>query len=451
MKSKKTTKKMWTVSDLVSYVRSSLEADNRLQNLWVKGELTNFTLHERSGHMYFTLKDGDAKIKAAMFAGNNRRMRFRPKNGDSVFVFARLSMFERDGQIQLYVQEMQTSGVGDLFTQYTRLKEDLEKKGYFSQKSQTLPKHPKTVGVITSASGAVIRDIMITMRRRYPLTHILLAPVSVQGSYAAREIANAIDQMNQLNEADVLIVGRGGGSLEELWAFNEEIVVESIYRSHIPIISAVGHETDTTLSDFVADLRAPTPTAAAELVVPAQSEIYEYLRTLQTQLIHHQRNFFDQARGQLKLISEKAIFKQPQARLHQYAQRLDYLASGLKRQMLSVMKEKGHQNHQFQLQLRANNPLNQIERMRDKLDRLHSQLSHSIHKHLDHNRKCLTQHTVHLDALSPLKVMQRGYSLTYRYNDEKVITSKNQVQTGDLIRVKVTDGSLKCQIWSTED
>lgn len=448
---RKTGKKIWTVSELVSYIRSSLEADSRIQLLWIKGELTNFVHHERSGHMYFTIKDQDAKIKAAMFASYNRRLRFRPQNGDSVFVLGRLSMFEREGQIQLYVQEMQTSGVGDLHVQFMRRKEDLQRKGYFSAPKKNLPAFPRCIAVVTSPEGAVIRDMITTVKRRYPLTAIQLFPVAVQGAQAKKEIAQAVKEINQLSEADVIIVARGGGSLEELWAFNEECVAESIYSSQIPVISAVGHETDTTISDLVADVRAPTPTAAAELAVPDQEKLRENLRLLQRRLQKAQQRELEHNRQQWLRLARRSVIQQPQMFLQQLAQRIDQLSRELQNQVQVQLRERRHQVERWQTHLQYQSPRHQWERQRERFLSLEQRLARAMGQKIEKQRQQLARYVVQIDALSPLKVMQRGYSLVYRWHDEQLLTSKKQVEPGDLIRVQMSDGSLKCQIWATED
>lgn len=448
---RRTEKKIWTVTELVSYIRSSLEADSRMQLLWIKGELTNFVHHERSGHMYFTIKDQDAKIKAAMFASYNRRLRFRPQNGDSVFVLARLSMFEREGQIQLYVQEMQTSGVGDLHVQFMRRKEALQQKGYFTAPKKKLPPFPSCIAVVTSPEGAVIRDIITTVKRRYPLTALQLFPVPVQGAQASEEIARAIREINQLSEAEVIIVARGGGSLEELWAFNEECVAESIYASHIPVISAVGHETDTTISDLVADVRAPTPTAAAELAVPDQEELLADLRLWQRRLQKAQRREIDRYRQQWLGLARRSVLQQPQIFLLQLAQRLDQLSRELQKQFQVQLREKQYQVERWKTHLQYQSPQQKWERQREKYLTLEQRLVSAIEQKLRGQRQQLARYVVQLDALSPLKVMQRGYSLVYRWYDGRLLTSKKQSEPGDLIRVRMSDGSLKCQIWATED
>ena len=441
----------WSVSDLVSYLRSTLEAEQELRHIWIKGEISNFVRNERSGHMYFTLKDEHAKIRAAMFARRNRRLSFMPKDGDAVFVRGKVSVYERDGQMQLYVLEMQMSGVGDLYLAFQRLKDQLEKKGYFSAPKKELPPFPKKVGVITSPHGAVIRDIITTMRRRFPAVGILLYPVSVQGENAADEIAYAIDRMNRLKEVDVLIIGRGGGSIEELWAFNEEIVARSIYHSHIPIVSAVGHETDVTISDFTADLRAPTPTAAAELVVPDQKKLKEQLDSLKLRLIQSIFLQLQQKQNHLFYLTERPVFKQPQNIYQPSFQRLDSLATALKHHFFLQVQQKVKQLSQLRYQLQLMDPSNQLIQQRQALDHLSSRLLKQVQQRLQDARYTLSQIIYRLEALSPLEVMKRGYPLVYQFNRNQVVTKAKQANVGDLIRVRFSDGVLKCQVWSVEE
>lgn len=401
--------------------------------------------------MYFTLKDEQSKIRAAMFARRNRRLHFTPKDGDAVFVRGKVSVYERDGQMQLYVLEMQMSGIGDLYLAFQQLKEELDKKGYFSAAKKELPRFPKKVGVITSASGAVIRDIMTTMRRRFPSVGILLYPVSVQGKGAAREIADAIDHMNQLQEVDVLIIGRGGGSIEELWAFNEEIVAKSIHRSNIPIVSAVGHETDVTISDFISDVRAPTPTAAAELVVPHMKEVKEQLDQSKQRLVRSMFSLIRQKQNQLNYLKERPIFKQPHNLYMQYEQRIDSIITLLKHRFYLQIQSKKNQLNQAQYQLQLVDPSKQLVRQRQKFVHLSSLLSRQIQQRLQDTHQTLGQIAFRLDALSPLKVMKRGYSLVYRFNQNEIISKAGQTQVGDLICVRLSDGKLKCQVWSVEE
>lgn len=442
---------IWSVSDLVSYLRSSLETDPKLRRLWVKGEISNFIHHERSGHMYFTLKDKETKIKAAMFARRNRRLSFVPKNGDAVFVRGKISVYERDGQMQLYVQEMQMSGLGDLYLAYQNLKEKLEQKGYFTAPKKPLPRFPRTVGVITSPSGAVIRDIITTIGRRFPAVKILLYPVSVQGPTAANEIAHAIDEMDRLSNTDVLIVGRGGGSLEELWAFNEEVVADSIYRASLPVVSAVGHETDITISDFVADVRAATPTAAAELVVPHIEDVTEEIEKKKQRLSRAVWAFLEKKKKQLLYCKERPLFTQPQSRYTQIEQRLDTLTTQLKHQFTLRIQKKLSQFSEAKYRLKSVAPIQKVENRKEVLTHLTTELSKQVRQQLKDKHRKLLQLNYGLDALSPLKVMQRGYSVVYRYQQDQILSSAQMTQVGDLIRVRFVDGELKCQIWSVEE
>ncbi|TCS96380.1 exodeoxyribonuclease VII large subunit [Hazenella coriacea] len=443
-------KDVWSVTDLVSYVVQKLDSDERLKGVWVEGEISNFSQHTKSRHMYFTLKDETAKIKAAMFAGNNRRLRFMPKDGDRVLVKGYLSMYEREGQVQFYVQTMRSNGEGDLYLAFQRLKERLEAEGLFSLPKKSIPLFPKTVGVITSPSGAAVRDIIITMRRRYPLTQILLYPVSVQGDQAPSEIVQAIEQMNLRQEVDVLIVGRGGGSIEELWAFNEEIVARSIAQSVIPVISAVGHETDTTISDFIADQRAATPTAAAEMVVPHIEDLRERVRSLEQRLLNAQMTLLDKYQQRVKKSVERPIFQYPEARLLQYAQQLDHLESGLERAIHLWQTQRTHQIEQLRYRLQMEHPARHITQIRERIGHLYWEQHQQIKTQIKDRRAKWEQLLSQLDALSPLKVMNRGYSIVQRYHSKELIKSSQQVQPGDLVNIRLADGQVSCQVFKSE-
>ncbi|AUS08538.1 exodeoxyribonuclease VII large subunit [Laceyella sacchari] len=441
----------WSVTDLVQHLYRKLEDDDSLKGVWVEGEISNFSQHSHSRHMYFTLKDENATLNAVMFAGNNRRLRFVPKNGDRVLVKGYVSIYQKSGSLQLYAQDMRLSGVGDLHVAFQRLKEQLAAEGLFDAPKKAIPAFPKTVGVITSAHGAAVRDIISTMRRRYPLTRILLHPVSVQGEKAASEIAAAIDRMNLHLEADVLIVGRGGGSLEELWAFNEEIVARAIYRSQVPVISAVGHETDVTISDFAADVRAATPTAAAELVVPHVEDLKARVALLTQRLLRAQMAVLDRARERLEKSVDRPIFKYPHARLHQYVQRRDELEARLERAMVQLVREKRQSLANERVRLAAHHPQERIRQLRERVAVLERNQRQEMLQQLNGMRQKHLALVAQLDALSPLKVMQRGYSLVYRHANGELVKSRQQVRPGDLIRVRVADGQLKCQVWRSEE
>ncbi|MGA8941747.1 MAG: exodeoxyribonuclease VII large subunit [Thermoactinomyces sp.] len=441
---------IWSVSDLVEYLYTTLSMDEQLQRIWLEGEITNFSKHGKSRHMYFTIKDEQAAIDAVMFAGNNRRLRFQPKNGDRVLVRGYVSLYMKDGHLQFYVQDMRLSGMGELHIAFQRLKEQLMKEGLFDQPKKPLPKYPRKVGVITSASGAAVRDIIVTMKRRYPIASILLYPVSVQGDQAAQEIARAIDHLNELNDVDVIIVGRGGGSLEELWAFNEEVVARSIYRSLLPVVSAVGHETDFTISDLVADKRAPTPTAAAELVVPQIEELRNQVVQFAQRLYQSQVTLLDRLKDRLESKVNRPVFKDPKARLYQYFQRLDYMETRLEHAMHKLLESRDRRLGEAKLQLKSCHPSQKLSKLNERLQFLVRDCCVHMIQQLK-TQKQLYQHQVaKLDALSPLKVMKRGYSLVYRFDNNQLVKSTRQIKAGDLIRVRLADGQLKCQVWKSE-
>ncbi len=388
-----------TVSQLNSYIKDKIADDEYLNNILVKGEISNFKNHY-TGHLYFTLKDEKSLIKCIMFKSYAQKLEFMPKDGMKVFAFGGVSVFERDGVYQIYVKAIQEDGVGLLYKKYEELKNKLEKQGYFDEKhKQKIPLMPKTVGVLTSQTGSVIRDIINVSTRRNPNVHIRLLPVPVQGEGAAEKIADGIRIMNEKKLADVLILARGGGSLEDLWPFNEEIVAHSIYSSEIPIVSAIGHETDFTISDFVADLRAPTPSAAAELTVP---DIYEI----------KQRNNTYQNRLRISLLKKVEIMKL----------RFDKSMSS------RIFKEPLRNiNDQY---LKVDTNIKKLETaVRNKQKQVNEQYIELVSK---------------LDALSPLKTLTRGYSFTEK--EGKMVKSINELNVGDKITIKLIDGESNAQI-----
>ncbi|MCH1639443.1 exodeoxyribonuclease VII large subunit [Paenibacillus timonensis] len=436
-----------TVKDLNRYIRMKLESDQVLTDVWIRGEISNFT-HHSSGHMYFTLKDADSRIKCIMFASHNQRLPFRPKEGTRVIARGNVSVYERDGQYQFYATHMQPDGVGSLYLAFEQLKQKLDAEGLFAPgRKRPLPRFPKTIGVVTSPTGAAVRDILTTLGRRYPQAAVILYPVLVQGKGAAPSIVKAIRTLNDMGEADVLIVGRGGGSLEELWAFNEEQVARAIYESAIPVISAVGHETDFTIADFVADLRAATPTAAAELAVPHTAELRALLRQREQVLQQGLQHRLQQARERLRRLKRSPALTQPRRSLLQHAERLDRLSSRLTGRMDTRLQLAGAAQdrlHQRLLRFHPREALQFAGRRRREADRLLRQAMHGI---LREKSGQLASGIRHLDALSPLKVMARGYSLVYDEQGERLIKSLSDVDPGDRITVKVTDGELDCQVW----
>ena len=388
-----------SVSELNSYIKNKIADDEYLNNVLIKGEISNFKNHY-TGHMYFTLKDENSLIKCIMFKSYAQKLDFMPKDGMKVFVLGGVSVFERDGIYQIYVKAMQEDGVGILYKKYEELKQRLDEEGYFDEShKQKIPLMPKIIGVLTSQTGSVIRDIINVSTRRNPNVRIRLYPVPVQGEGAAEKIADGIRFMNENNLADVLILARGGGSLEDLWPFNEEIVAHAIYNSKLPIISAVGHETDFSISDFVADLRAPTPSAAAELAVPDIYEIKQKINVYQNRL----RMSLVKKVEIMKLRYEKCmnsrVFKEPTRNINDNYLRIDNYIKRLENTIKIKQKEE-----------------------KTKYIELISKL----------------------DALSPLKTLTRGYSIVE--TDNKIIKSSKQLSTGDKIKLRFSDGQKNAEI-----
>lgn len=388
-----------SVSEINRYIKEVMSNDIILSNLWIKGEVSNYKSHS-SGHMYFTIKDEKALLKCVMFRTQASLLRFTPENGMKVIIKGYVSVFERDGQYQLYAEEMQPDGIGNLHVAYEQLKKKLEDEGLFdNKKKKKIPYLPDSIGVITSPTGSVIKDIINVSSRRYNNIQIKIFPVAVQGESAPKQIAYAINKLNEFKKVDVIILARGGGSLEELWAFNEEVVARSIYASEIPIISAVGHETDYTISDFVADLRAPTPSAAAELVVPEKTLLKEKINTKNKQLLYAaQKNINLNKLKYQRLINSRAL-KQPYDKVYQERMRLDVLNKYLNRALLN------------------------------NKDREKAKVSLLVGK---------------LDMLSPLSILSRGYGIVRYKSDGRLVKSTEGIKKGDEIEIGLKDGTVEC-------
>lgn len=389
-----------SVSQLNRYVKSIIEQDANLQTVFVRGEISNFTDHYRTGHYYMTIKDEFSAIKAVMFKSANSRLKFKPENSMSVIVKGRVAVFERDGQYQLYIDDMQPDGTGALSLAFEQLKKKLAAEGLFDEsRKKSIPCFPERVGVVTSSTGAAVRDIINVITRRYPLAEIVICPVAVQGEFAAPQISQAIRLFSEMKAADVLIVGRGGGSVEDLWAFNEEIVARAVSDCDIPVISAVGHETDFTICDFAADLRAPTPSAAAELAVPDMRELYENIFSL--------KNRLDSA---------------AEARLKNASVRLELNRNRLK----------------------ALSPEKYTENLIMRFDKASMALDAAADKILAAKKAELSSLCGKLDALSPLNILSRGYSMTSA--NGKIISDSSQVREGDKVSVRLGKGGLECLV-----
>lgn len=389
------------VSQINTYLKSLMDDDINLRNIYITGEISNFTNHYRTGHLYFTLKDEKSAIKAVMFRSSASRLRFEPENGMKVLIRGSVTVFERDGTYQIYCDDMIPEGMGELTIAFEQLKEKLRKEGLFDEENKKpLPEYPERIGVVTSPTGAALQDILTVLSRRYPSGEIILAGVQVQGDSAAGQIAEAIRDFNRLNAADVLIVGRGGGSIEDLWAFNEEEVARAIFESKIPVISAVGHETDFTISDFVSDMRAPTPSAAAEIVAPDYREIlYAADKTLDSMIDSIDKKIYMYS---LNLMSAQRV-------------------------------------------LSEHSPQKMIEFYETCLDACKTKIEQDLKAKIDFYENALIHYTAKLDATSPLKVLARGYSVVF---DENMMTvrSVNDLKENDRIKIRLSDGTVDCTV-----
>ncbi|MCI5739639.1 MAG: exodeoxyribonuclease VII large subunit [Ruminococcus sp.] len=390
-----------SVSQLNRYVKSRMDADENLFNVFLVGEISNFTDHYKTGHFYFSLKDEEAQIKAVMFRQNALKVKFRPENGLRVIVRGRVSLYEAAGSYQVFVDDMQPDGVGALNLAFEQLKERLEREGLFdAAHKKPLPRFPERIGVITSETGAAVQDILNILGRRFPYAQVVLAPVLVQGEGAPAQLIDALQSFNAFKNVDVIILGRGGGSAEDLWAFNDERLAYAVYRSQIPVISAVGHETDFTICDFVADLRAPTPSAAAELAVPDQMQLRAEIHTLLSRMQRTVTNNLREQRLRLEQSTQKSVLKNPN--LYFDTKRM---------QLISVSTQ---------------------------FDALEQAILHRARIRLQEN-------AAKLQALSPLSVLARGYSVT-TLADGTVVHSANQLSENTEITVQLADGKAACTV-----
>lgn len=394
-----------SITQLNEYIRSRMEEDPALSQVAVRGEISNYKLYP-SGHHYFTLKDENSALKCVMFKGNALRLRFRPENGMKVIAMGKVSVFPRDGAYQLYCTAMAMDGVGDLYAAFEQLKKKLAAQGLFDPAhKKPLPKYPGTIGIITSSAGAAIHDMLRILRKRYPMTRVRLLPVRVQGAEAPGEIAAAIGYANHFKLADLLIVGRGGGSIEDLWAFNDEQVAYAIYHSEIPVISAVGHEPDVTISDYVADLRAATPSNASELAVPDQDALRQSLDAMSAAMASALNRQMKAARQHLNILSQSPALRSPMGYIEQRGKGLELLKNRL------------------------------IAAQNQQLTQKNSRYIAAVSK---------------LDAMSPLKVLSRGYAMAQRENGE-ILRSVRQAEIGERLELSLSDGKLRATVMDKEE
>ncbi|HHY0471533.1 TPA: exodeoxyribonuclease VII large subunit [Vibrio parahaemolyticus] len=435
----KTNQNIFTVSRLNAEVRLLLE--NEMGIVWLVGEISNFSAPV-SGHWYLTLKDSRAQVKCAMFRGNNRRVTFKPANGNQVLVKARLSLYEPRGDYQLIIESMQPEGDGRLQQEFEELKMKLAAEGLFAQTNKLpLPEHPKRVGVITSKTGAALYDILDVLKRRDPSLPVVIYPTMVQGDDAAIQIAQAIGRANSRNECDVLIVGRGGGSLEDLWCFNNEILARTIAASQIPIISAVGHEVDMTIADFVADVRAPTPSAAAELVSRDNSHKDQSLVAKQHKLASAMRYYLAQQNQQSAQLLHRLERQHPSYQLQRQSQQLDELDMRLRRAMQRFIDTRQQAVERKHHRLQLNSPAKHLAQQKSRLERVEHKLLDAMDRKLLTMRHQLEIAAEKLDTVSPLATLKRGYSIT-QTEQGKVVTSADDVKTGDLLVTRLANGEI---------
>ena len=397
--------RVFSVTEVNQYIKQVIDSVPLLEGLLIRGELSNYKVYP-SGHHYFTLKDGESAIRCVMFRGSAGRLRFRPENGMRVIAAGRISVYPRDGAYQLYCTALSADGIGDLYVAFEQLKEQLDREGLFDPAhKKPLPLYPQRIAIITSSAGAAVHDMIRILRRRYPIAKVLLLPVRVQGVEAPPEIVGAIRYANRWQLADVLIVGRGGGSIEDLWAFNDERVARAIYASDIPVISAVGHEPDVTISDFVADRRASTPSNAAEIAVPDQEELRNRLDSVRRAMAQAVRKTLEKADGQWRALAAKRVLTDPMA---------------------------------F------------IDDRRMQLDSVQQRLGLMAHRQMSVRQQQFAALAASLDALSPLKVLSRGYAMA-QAADGTVLRTSRQVKEGDRIRVRLGQGALACTVDETMD
>ncbi len=442
------TQHIYKVSEVTKIVKSVLE-ESHIANLWVEGEVSNFRIPS-SGHQYFTLKDPNSQIKCVIYKSSAGRLRFVPEDGISVILYGKLTVYEPRGEYQIVGTRMEPLGVGALQLAFEQLKQRLEEEGLFDEAhKKPIPLIPKRVGVITSPTGAAIRDILKVTGRRFSSVSILLHPARVQGEGAAQEIAAAIDTMNKIGGVDVLIIGRGGGSVEDLWAFNEEVVARSIYASEIPVISAVGHEIDLTISDFVADRRAPTPSAAAEMVVANKVDLVSRLSSLNVRISRSINSRIELFRERQENTQHRLLSRDGTDKIHSFQQNIDDLLSRACNALAnSVERRRGVLEGCSEKLTYIGIPA-QVSEMRKDIGNLEQRcitnMRHLLRSRADKFRTFVAE----LNALSPLAILERGYSICYRHPSRQVVRNAAEVSVGDKVGVKLANGDLVCEVEQT--
>ena len=434
-----------TVSALTKYIKYKFDKDPHLGRVYLTGEISNFRL--RPTHQYFSLKDENAIISATMFQSAFKKIQFRPEEGMKVLVIGKVSVFEKSGQYQINIEHMEPDGVGALYLAYEQLKKKLEAEGLFSLPKKPIPQFPKKIAILTSESGAVIQDIQTTVARRFPIVQLVLYPTVVQGVHAVNSILKNLNLVEQ-EDYDVVIIGRGGGSIEDLWAFNEEPVVRRVAELSIPVISSVGHETDTTLIDFVSDMRAATPTAAAEIATPVLMEIHQQLRNLQTRLEQALSRQLQIKRERMQALANASIFQNPERIYQVYQQRVDQLEMRLQQMMQQSVQHKRQQLVKNQHRLELGSPSRRVQTEKQALQYLAKRLEQAQGQFMKDKKQQFQRAIQQLDLLSPLKIMNRGYGILQQ--EETIIKSVDQLEVNQELTIQLVDGTVRSKVTSVE-
>jgi exodeoxyribonuclease VII large subunit len=435
-------RKVFTVFEVTSEIKRSLE---RFGLIWIQGEISNFK-HHSSGHMYFTLKDKRAQLKAACFRGNNCYLKFRPEDGLEVVVRGRLTVYEPRGDYQMVVEYMEPVGLGSLQLAFDQLKEKLRREGLFEEdRKKPLPLLPRKIGIVTSPTGAAIRDMLRILKRRNASLHVLIYPARVQGAGAVEEIIRGVRYLNNRHDIDVIIVGRGGGSMEDLWAFNQEVVARAIFKSAIPVISAVGHEVDFTITDFVADVRAPTPSAAAEMVSGARGDLAATVRSLVGRLVQAMRLQIERRRSSLERVSRDRAFDVAPNKVREFQQSFDEATLRMIQAMVRFASKLRHREHVLRTRLARVDLRDAVARRREVLARARQNLLLGMRRRLREERSSLEIAVGKVNALSPLSILQRGYAIC-RDEAGAILKDSDRVSPGARVDLTLARGELNCRV-----
>ena len=435
--------KYYTITALNRAIKNMFDEKEQLHHIYLKGEISNFKHHSR-GHLYFTLKDENSRISAVMFSTSASKLTFEPEDGMKVLVCGRVTVYEANGGYQIYVEEMLLDGIGNLYLEYERLKKQLEAEGLFKpEHKKKIPKYPKKIGIITAPTGAAIKDILSTIKRRYPICETILFPALVQGNGAKESIVMQLERAQDF-DLDVIICGRGGGSIEDLWAFNEEIVARAIYASKIPIISAVGHEIDFTIADFVADLRAPTPTGAAEMAVPNMSDLKNLLDQYQIRSNEAINNKIKISTNKLNELKNKYILKNPMSMYEIKEQRLDNIIDIINKYIINKLSEYKIRINNIKESYILKNPLSVYESKIHIIDKNKEVLNKLIINYINNNKYNYDILVNKLELLNPLKILSNGYSVISK--DNKIINDSSNISIGDILDVRLYKGNIKTEV-----